>query len=475
MHQIEKPSTTLSNTRRRRVSNGDASTPDSSYMEEVDIDNDGNVISQSVGVSRVQISSSREKSSRSHHDKNSKQQSLGLGKKDTHHFDSSLSRGHDASSASRDRRLLESESNGSIVEYGTLQDINLAYEESTDRAWQGTTADKAQSHSAGRMRQHQAQGRNHEDSSKQRSSVASSSSLRRSGKDAASLSRETMSDIDHPETEAVIPLKEYVEYDTDLLGTDGREDADHSVTSPWKRYDPARYDASGSGLRLSRDSTGQPDRDYHGERSPRSANDTTGYGRPPSALNDTATTTMSATHRSYNSSADARVTHSSSAKYVTGSARGGSRGDAAPSRDHTSSSSSTATVTVQRSDARDIRHGTHAAATSEDTCVTHGTGASVPESVKRTDSTVRRSRDRIVQVAPDGSKVTTYGNGTVKTTYPDGMSEVHFVNGDIKKNNPNDGSVTYYYAHAKTTHITYADETEMYEFPNGQVRSRLPD
>jgi hypothetical protein len=78
-------------------------------------------------------------------------------------------------------------------------------------------------------------------------------------------------------------------------------------------------------------------------------------------------------------------------------------------------------------------------------------------------------KDRIVEIGPDGVKMTKYSNGTVKYQFPDGTSEVRFTNGDKKTQNPNDSTLVYFYAQAKTTHTTYADGTEVYSFPTGQV------
>jgi len=92
--------------------------------------------------------------------------------------------------------------------------------------------------------------------------------------------------------------------------------------------------------------------------------------------------------------------------------------------------------------------------------------------VKLPDSDGRRKskdKDRVVEITPEGVKITKYSNGTVKTAFPDGSSEVRFSNGDIKNQDPHEGIVVYFYAHAKTTHTTYKDGSELYEFPNGQI------
>lgn len=79
------------------------------------------------------------------------------------------------------------------------------------------------------------------------------------------------------------------------------------------------------------------------------------------------------------------------------------------------------------------------------------------------------SNERVEEVRPDGSRVIKYRNGTIKEVHPSGKSLVIFTNGDSKHSDPATGVVVYFYAQANTTHTTYKDGTEVYEFPNGQV------
>lgn len=79
------------------------------------------------------------------------------------------------------------------------------------------------------------------------------------------------------------------------------------------------------------------------------------------------------------------------------------------------------------------------------------------------------------EVKADGRRVLRYTNGTVKKLFPDGRSVVRFANGDVKRSEPNSGIVVYLYAEAKTTHTTYGDGSERYEFPNGQVEMHYAD
>lgn len=81
------------------------------------------------------------------------------------------------------------------------------------------------------------------------------------------------------------------------------------------------------------------------------------------------------------------------------------------------------------------------------------------------------------EILADGTTLIKYRNGTTKQVFPDGKSIVQFVNGDTKTTTklflPSTGMeeliVVYYYAQANTTHTTYADGLQVYEFPNGQV------
>lgn len=74
----------------------------------------------------------------------------------------------------------------------------------------------------------------------------------------------------------------------------------------------------------------------------------------------------------------------------------------------------------------------------------------------------------------DGRKKIEYPNGTVKTLYSNGFSTVAFNNGDTKKTYRS-GKVIYYYATADTTHTTYPNGLEVFEFSNAQVERHYPD
>jgi centromere protein J len=82
------------------------------------------------------------------------------------------------------------------------------------------------------------------------------------------------------------------------------------------------------------------------------------------------------------------------------------------------------------------------------------------------------SPKRITETTPDGVRITKYSNGTVKKVYPNGQQEVTFLNGDTKISHTT-GTVVYYYSNANTTHTTYIDGSEVYEFPNNQVSFTL--
>lgn len=76
---------------------------------------------------------------------------------------------------------------------------------------------------------------------------------------------------------------------------------------------------------------------------------------------------------------------------------------------------------------------------------------------------------RTEETLPDGKKLIKYKNGTQKEIDEAGNSLVRFLNGDTKSVNATSGVVVYYYAQADTTHTTFKDGLEVYEFPNKQV------
>jgi centromere protein J len=78
--------------------------------------------------------------------------------------------------------------------------------------------------------------------------------------------------------------------------------------------------------------------------------------------------------------------------------------------------------------------------------------------------------DKIERKFPDGRVVTWYSNGTHKERRPDGSTCVRFSNGDVKRTSA-DGAVTYFYESAKTTHSTFPNGDEVFEFPSGQVET----
>ena len=84
------------------------------------------------------------------------------------------------------------------------------------------------------------------------------------------------------------------------------------------------------------------------------------------------------------------------------------------------------------------------------------------------------SAGRTEEVLQDGRRLISYRNGTRKELLSNGESLVHFVNGDTKTTGAgNSGVVVYYYAQADTTHTTYKDGVEVYEFPNKQVTAEI--
>jgi hypothetical protein len=77
--------------------------------------------------------------------------------------------------------------------------------------------------------------------------------------------------------------------------------------------------------------------------------------------------------------------------------------------------------------------------------------------------------NRSEEVRPDGTRVIRYRNGTSKELHPNGKSLVKFTNGDTKLTEASSGKVIYFYSQANTSHTTYPDGLELFQFPNGQV------
>ncbi|XP_029967779.1 centromere protein J [Salarias fasciatus] len=82
---------------------------------------------------------------------------------------------------------------------------------------------------------------------------------------------------------------------------------------------------------------------------------------------------------------------------------------------------------------------------------------------------------KVEKVLASGDRVIVFPNGTRKEVSADGESvKVTFFNGDTKQITA-DQRVTYYYAEAQTTHITYPDGLEVLHFPNNQTEKHFPD
>ena len=88
---------------------------------------------------------------------------------------------------------------------------------------------------------------------------------------------------------------------------------------------------------------------------------------------------------------------------------------------------------------------------------------------------VQHPDGKVERICPDGSREILFTNGTRKQISSDGQTIiVSFFNGDIKQMLP-DGRVVYYYADAQTTHTTYADGLQIFQFANGQVEKHYID
>lgn len=67
-----------------------------------------------------------------------------------------------------------------------------------------------------------------------------------------------------------------------------------------------------------------------------------------------------------------------------------------------------------------------------------------------------------------------YAVGTRKDAHPSGLQTVFFINGDVKQTNLA-RRVVYYYADARTTHVSEPDGMQLYHFPNQQVERHFLD
>ncbi|KAL6100379.1 cenpj [Pungitius sinensis] len=75
----------------------------------------------------------------------------------------------------------------------------------------------------------------------------------------------------------------------------------------------------------------------------------------------------------------------------------------------------------------------------------------------------------------DGRRLVVFNNGTKKEVSADGLTvKVTFFNGDTKEVTA-DQRVIYFYAEAKTAHVTYPDGLEVLHFPNNQTEKHFPD
>ncbi|KAG1687038.1 hypothetical protein DVH05_005659 [Phytophthora capsici] len=85
---------------------------------------------------------------------------------------------------------------------------------------------------------------------------------------------------------------------------------------------------------------------------------------------------------------------------------------------------------------------------------------------------------------PGGKKEILYADGSKKIIFPDGNEKeidvnghivIKFTNGDHKEVFPDTGISVYYYYEARTKLTTYPDNRKVYEFPNQQIETSLPD
>ncbi|KAL7679096.1 putative T-complex protein 10 family [Plasmopara halstedii] len=75
----------------------------------------------------------------------------------------------------------------------------------------------------------------------------------------------------------------------------------------------------------------------------------------------------------------------------------------------------------------------------------------------------------------DGSRKITFTDGNEKHIDASGRVIIRFTNGDLKEVSPDTGISVYYYFEARTKLTTYPDSRKVYEFPNQQIETTLPD
>lgn len=81
-------------------------------------------------------------------------------------------------------------------------------------------------------------------------------------------------------------------------------------------------------------------------------------------------------------------------------------------------------------------------------------------------------------VAPDGTRITVYANGTRKEQRSDGAVVIYFANGDIQAADRLGSSTAYWFADTQVVKLVDNDPTSdsvLYQFPNGQVERHYSD
>jgi T-complex protein 10 C-terminus len=81
-------------------------------------------------------------------------------------------------------------------------------------------------------------------------------------------------------------------------------------------------------------------------------------------------------------------------------------------------------------------------------------------------------------VAPDGTRITVYANGTRKEQRSDGALVIYFANGDIQAVDRLGSSTAYWFADTQVVKLVDNDPTSdsvLYQFPNGQVERHYSD
>ena len=75
----------------------------------------------------------------------------------------------------------------------------------------------------------------------------------------------------------------------------------------------------------------------------------------------------------------------------------------------------------------------------------------------------------------DGRRLVKFRNGTEREYLPDGTLITRYTNGDVKTEGGKDKIVIYWHDAERTKQTIFADGVQLYEYPNQQVERHFPD